>query len=162
MSQLPQDNKAFDYNPEYAKLYQGNGSVQSDADDTDDWGQPASELPPDAQRAQAGKRAANFSLLCGVLAPLSFVLGFRWSAYGYEIGFLLAFVAPLLNVLGIWQAFVARRYGKRAIGGLLLNGLGLCIFIGIVALIIMILSALSGLNDAGPSRSLNALMLYWN
>ena len=84
------------------------------------------------------------------------------SAYGYAIGSALALAAPLLNVLGIWQAFVARRYGKRAIGGLLLNGLELCIFIGIVALIIMILSALSGLNDAGPSRSLNALMLYWN
>ena len=162
MSQLPQNNEAFDYNPEYAKLYQGNGSVQSDADDTDDWGQPASELPPDVQRVQAGKRAANLSLLFGVLGPLSFILGFRWSAYGYAIGSALALAAPLLNVLGIWQAFVARRYGKRAIGGLLLNGLELCIFIGIVALIIMILSALSGLNDAGPSRSLNALMLYWN
>ena len=161
MSQLPQNNEAFDNNPEYAKLYQANNSVQSDADSTDDWGQSVSELlPPDVQREQAGKRAAKFSLLFGFLGPLSFVLGFRWSAYGYEIGSLLALTAPLLNILGIWQAFVARRYGKRAIGGLLLNGLGLCIFIGIVALIIMILSALSGLNDSGPSRTLNAERSY--
>ena len=159
MSQLPQNNEAFDNNPEYAKLYQMNNSVQSDTDDADDWEQPASELPPDVQREQAGKRAAQFSLLFGFLGPLSFVLGFRWSAYGYEIGSLLALTAPLLNILGIWQAFVARRYGKRAIGGLLLNGLGLCIFIGIVALILLILSALSGLNDSGPSRSLNALSM---
>ena len=37
MSQLPQNNEAFDYNPEYAKLYQANDSLQSDVDDTDDW-----------------------------------------------------------------------------------------------------------------------------
>ena len=36
MSQLPQNNEAFDYNPEYAKLYQEDDSVQSDADDMDD------------------------------------------------------------------------------------------------------------------------------
>ena len=162
MSQLPQNNETFDNNPEYAKLYQANNSVQPSAEDTNDWEQPASELPPDERRGQAGKRAAKFSLLFGVLGPLSFVLGFRWSAYGYDIGAFLALAAPVLNILGIWQAFVARRYGVRAIGGLLLNGLGLCIFIGIVALIIMILSALSGLNDAGPSRIMNALMLYWN
>jgi len=163
MSQLPQNNEAFDDNPEYAKLYQANNSVQPSTDDTDDWEQPAGELlPPDVQGAPDGKKAANLSLLCGVLGPLSFVLGFRWSAYGYEIGLLLALAAPVLNILGIWQAFVARRRGTRALGGLILNGLGLCMFIGILALIIMILSALYGLNDAGPSRSLNALMLYWN
>ena len=160
MSQLPQNNEDFDNNPEDAKLYQADDSQQPETDGTDDWEQPASEQPPAVQGTQDGKRAANFSLLFGFLSPLSFVLGFRWSAYGYEIGSLLALTAPLLNILGIWQAFVARRYGKRAIGGLLLNGLGLCIFIGIVALIIMILSALSGLNDSGPSRTLNAERSY--
>ena len=162
MSQLPQNNEAFDYNPEYTKLYQEEGNEQSNPDTSDEQLLPANESPGEFSDQAAGKRAANFSLLFGFLSPLSFVLGFRWSAYGYEIGSLLALTAPLLNILGIWQAFVARRYGKRAIGGLLLNGLGLCIFIGIVALIIMILSALSGLNDSGPSRTLNALMQYWN
>ena len=45
MSQLPQNNEDFDYNPEYAKLYQANDSLQSDVDDADDWTQPANELP---------------------------------------------------------------------------------------------------------------------
>ena len=147
MSQLPQNNEEFDYSPEYAKLYQENDSLQPDADDTDEWQQPASELPLDVQREQAGKKAANFSLLFGVLGPLSFILGFRMAAqYPEGPGLLLAIGAPLLNILGIWQGFVARRHGTRAIGGLVLNGLGLCFFIGIVALILLIASALSGIH----------------
>ena len=144
MSQLPQNNEAFDDNPEYAKLYQANNSVQPSADDTDDWEQHASEQPPDVQGAQDGKRAANFSLLFAFLGPLSFVLGFWGFVQGLEESALLvAILAPILNILGIWQGFVARRYGVRAIGGLILNGLGLCIFIGIAALIMLIVNALS-------------------
>jgi len=70
MSQLPQNNEDFDNNPEYAKLYQANNSVQPSADDTDDWEQHASEQPPDVQGAQDGKRVATFSLLFGALGPL--------------------------------------------------------------------------------------------
>ena len=144
MSQLPQNNEAFDYNPEYAKLYQGNDSLQSDADDTEEWQQPTSELPPAVQGTQDGKRAANLSLLFGFLSPLSFVLGFWLLVQGLgESGLQVALAAPVLNILGIWQGFVARRYGVRAIGGLILNGLGLCIFIGIAALIMLIVNALS-------------------
>ena len=144
MSQLPQNNEAFDYNPEDAKLYQGTGNEQLDADDTDNELLPASELPPDVQREQTGKRAANFSLLFAFLGPLSFVLGFWGFVQGLEESALLvAILAPILNILGIWQGFVARRYGVRAIGGLILNGLGLCIFIGIAALIMLIVNALS-------------------
>ena len=147
MSQLPQNNEAFDYSPEYAKLYQGNDSQPSDADGTDDWPQRASEQPFDVQREQVGKKAANLSLLCGFLAPLAFFLGFWWFAYGLEdSGLLIVIGAPLPNVLGLWQAFVARRRGTRAIGGLVLNGLGLCLFIGIDVLIILILNALSGIH----------------
>lgn len=147
MSQLPQNNEAFDYNPEYAKLYQANDSLQADADDTDDQLQRTSELPLDVQREQDGKKAANVSLLFGVLGPLSFILGFRMAAeYPEGPGLLLAIGAPLLNILGIWQGFVARRRGTRAIGGLVLNGLGLCFFIGIAALIMMILNAMSHMN----------------
>ena len=144
MSQLPQNNEAFDYNPEYAKLYQADDSQQSDADGTGDWPEPASEQPSDGQRAQEGKRAATFSLLFAFLGPLSFVLGFWGFVQGLEESALLvAILAPILNILGIWQGFVARRYGVRAIGGLILNGLGLCIFIGIAALIMLIVNALS-------------------
>ncbi len=144
MSQLPQNNEDFDNNPEYAKLYQANDSYQADVDDTDDWEQPASEQSSDVQREQTGKRAANFSLLFAFLGPLSFVLGFWGFVQGLEESALLvAILAPILNILGIWQGFVARRYGVRAIGGLILNGLGLCIFIGIAALIMLIVNALS-------------------
>ena len=145
MSQLPQNNEAFDDNPEYAKLYQANNSVQPSADDTDEWQQPASEQPPAVQGTQDGKRAANFSLLFGFLSPLSFVLGFWGFVQGLEESgsLLVAILAPILNILGIWQGFVARRYGVRAIGGLILNGLGLCIFIGIAALFMYIANALS-------------------
>ena len=122
--------------------------MQSDADSTDDWGQSVSELlPPDVRRAQAGKRAANFSLLFGFLSPLSFVLGFWLLVQGLgESGLQVALAAPVLNILGIWQGFTARRRGTRASGGLILNGLGLCIFIGIAALIMLIVNALSGIN----------------
>ena len=147
MSQLPQNNEAFGNAPEYAKLYQANDSYQADVDDTDDWEQPASEQSSDVQREQDGKRVATFSLLFGALGPLTFFLG-CWLIFHDlgESGLRVVFVAPVLNVLGIWQGFAARRRGTRAIGGLILNGLGLCLFIGIAALFILILNALSGIN----------------
>lgn len=147
MSQLPQNNEAFDYNPEYAKLYQENDSLPSEADDTDEWQQPASELPPEVQGAQDGKRAANFSLLLGFLAPLSFFLGFWLLVQDYEVsGLQVALAAPVLNVLGIWQGRVAQRHGTRALEGRILNGLGLRFFIGIAALFMYIANALSQIN----------------
>ena len=148
MSQLPQNNEAFDYNPEYAKLYQEDNNEQSNPDTSDEQLLPANESPGDFSDQAAGKRAANFSLLFGFLSPLSFFLAFWLLAQGLgEIGALqLAIGAPLLNALGIWQGVVARRRGTRAIGGLVLNGLGLCFFIGIAALIMMILNALSHIN----------------
>ena len=147
MSQLPQNNEDFDYSPEYAKLYQGNDSQPSDANDMDEWPQPASEQPFDVQREQAGKRAANSSLLCGFLTPLTFFLG-CWLIFHDlgESGLRVVFVAPVLNVLGIWLGFAARRRGTRASGGLILNGLELCIFIGIVVLVTSLLNALSGIH----------------
>lgn len=147
MSQLPQNNEDFDNNPEDAKLYQADDSQQPETDGTDDWEQPASEQPPAVQGAQDGKRAANFSLLFGFLSPLSFFLGLWWFAYGPgDNGLLIVIGAPLPNVLGLWQAFVARRRGTRAIGGLILNWLGLCFFIGIAALFMYIANALSQIN----------------
>ena len=147
MSQLPQNNEDFDYDPEYAKLYQENDSLPSDAEDTDEWSQRASELPLEVQGAQDGKRAANFSLLLGFLAPLSFFLGFWLLVQDLgESGLLIALVAPVLNILGIWQGRVAQRHGVRALGGRILNGLGLCFFIGIAFLIMLIANALSHIN----------------
>ena len=147
MSQLPQNNDDFDYDPEYAKLYQANDSQPSDAEDTDEWQQPASELPPEVQGAQDGQRAANSSLLFGFLAPLSFVLGFWLLVQDLgEIGLQVALAAPVLNILGIWQGRVAQRNGTRALEGRILNGLGLYFFIGIAALFMYIANALSQIN----------------
>lgn len=144
MSQLPQNNEAFDYNPEYAKLYQEEGNEQPSPDTSDEQLLPANESPDEFSDQTAGERAANFSLLFAFLGPLSFVLGFWGFVQGLEESALLvAILAPILNILGIWQGFAARRYGVRAIGGLILNGLGLCIFIGIAALIMLIVNALS-------------------
>ena len=144
MSQLPQNNEDFDYDPEYAKLYQADDSLQSEAEDTDEWQQPASELPLEVQGAQDGERAANFSLLFGFLGPLSFFLGFWLLVQGLgPSSLMISLAAPGLNILGIWQGRVAQRYGVRALGGRILNGLGLCIFIGIAALIMLIVNALS-------------------
>ena len=147
MSQLPQNNEAFDYNPEYAKLYQEEGNEQPSPDTSDEQLLPANESPDEFSDQTAGERAANLSLLFGFFSPLSFFLGLWWFAYGPgDNGLLIVIGAPLPNVLGLWQAFVARRRGTRAIGGLILNGLGLCLFIGIAALFILILNALSGIN----------------
>ena len=148
MSQLPQNNEDFDYSPEYAKLYQEDDSQPSDAEDTDDWSQRASEQPSEVQGAQDGERAANFSLLCGFLAPLSFFLGFWLLVQDYEVsGPQVALAAPVLNILGIWQGRVAQRHGVRALGGRILNGLGLCFFIGIAFLIMLIANALSNMSN---------------
>ena len=147
MSQLPQNIEAFDYNPEYAKLYQEEGNEQPSPDTSDEQLLPANESPDEFSDQTVGERAANLSLLFGFLSPLSFFLGLWWFAYGPgDNGLLIVIGAPLPNVLGLWQAFVARRRGTRAIGGLILNGLGLCLFIGIAALFILILNALSGIN----------------
>ena len=147
MSQLPQNNEAFDHNPEYAKLYQEEGNEQPSPDTSDEQLLPANESPDEFSDQTAGERAANLSLLFGFLGPLSFVLGLWWFTYGPgDNGLLIVIGAPLPNVLGLWQAFVARRRGTRAVGGLVLNGLGLCFFIGIDVLIILILNALSGIN----------------
>ena len=147
MSQLPQNNEAFDNNPEYAKLYQEDNNEQSSPDTSDEQLLSANESPGEFSDQTAGKRAANFSLLFAFLSPLSFVLGFWLLVQGLgESGLQVALAAPVLNILGIWQGFTARRRGTRASGGLILNGLGLCIFIGIAALILLIAQALSGIN----------------
>lgn len=147
MTQLPQNNEDFDYSPEYAKLYQENDSQPSEADGTDDWTQPASEQPSEVQGEQDGEKAANLSLLFGFLAPLSFFLGLWLLVQGLgPSSLMISLAAPVLNILGLWQGRVAQRHGTRATGGLVLNGLGLCFFIGIAFLLILIANALSHIN----------------
>ena len=145
MSQLPQNNEDFDYNPEYAKLYQANDSLQADADDTDNQLQRVSELPLEVQGTPDGKKAANVSLLFGALGLLFFFLGCWWFVHDFKSGGLrLAIVAPLLNVLGIWQGFVARRHGVPALAGPILSWAG-----AIFTLPLAIVSALFSIALAG-------------
>lgn len=143
MLQLPQNNEDFDNNPEYAKLYQVDDSQQPETDDTDEWPQPASEQPLDVQREQAGEKAASSSLMFGFLGLLSLFLGISCLANGLGAGLVPAFIAPFLSILGIWKAFGAREYGVRATGGLILSLVGIIIALAIIALIILILNALS-------------------
>ncbi len=142
---MPQNNEVFDYNPEYAKLYQGNGSPQSDADDTDDWQQRASELPPEAQGARDGKKAANVSLLFGFLGLLFFFLGCWLFIHDFDSGGLrIVIVAPLLNVLGAWQGRVANRHGVPALAGRILSWAGVIFALPFAILGALLLIVMTG------------------
>ena len=147
MSQLPQNIEAFDYNPEYAKLYQEDNNELPSPDTSDEQLLPANESLDEFSDQAAGKRAANLSLLFGFLSPLSFFLGFWCLVQGLEESALqVAILAPILNILGIWQGWVAQRHGVPALAGRILNWLGLCFFIGIAALFMYIANALSQIN----------------
>ena len=142
---MPQNNEVFDYNPEYAKLYQGNGSPQSDADNTDDWTQHASEQPPAVQGTQDGKRAANFSLLFGALGLLFFFLGCWLFVHDFDSGGLqIVVVAPLLNVLGIWQGRVAKQHGVPALAGRILSWAGVIFALPFAIIVALFLIAVAG------------------
>ena len=156
MSQLPQNNEAFNDNPEYSEPYRGDAGVQSG---TDDQPLPASEFSSSVWKMGAGEKAAHLSLIFGVFGVLTLALAFWWVSHGFGIGMPIIIAAPLLNLLGLWQARVARQHGEDANVGLFLSGIGMFIVIAIVGFIIMIGFALYGFNDAGPSTSLNALSL---
>ena len=134
MSQLPQNNEAFDYNPEYANLYRQNGNGQPIVGSAGGPLQPASGFPSQ----ETGRSAENLSLLFGILC-LVCIPGIRWTLYAIPFSL-------ILSVLGIWQARVARRHGKHAIGGMILSAVGIVVVLLLVALIILILNALSGIH----------------
>ena len=142
---MPQNNEVFDYNPEYAKLYQTNNSQPSDADDMDDRQQRASELPPEVQGAQDGKKAANVSLLFGLLGLLFFFLGCWWFVHDYDSsGLQVVVVAPLLNVLGVWQGRVAKRHGVPALAGRILSWVGVIFALPFAIIVALFLIVLTG------------------
>ena len=134
MSQLPQNNESFDYNPEYAKLYRQNSNGQPIVGSAGGPLQPASGFPSQ----ETGRSAENLSLLFGILS-LVCIPGIRWTLYAIPFSL-------ILSVLGIWQARVARRHGKHAIGGMILSAVGIVVVLLLVALIILILNALSGIH----------------
>ena len=134
MSQLPQNNESFDYNPEYAKLYRQNSNGQPIVGSAGGPLQPASGFPSQ----ETGRSAENLSLLFGILS-LVCIPGIRWTLYAILFSL-------ILSVLGIWQARVARRHGARATAGMILSAVGIVVVLLLVALIILILNALSGIH----------------
>ena len=134
MSQLPQNNEAFDDNPEYAKLYRQNGNGEPIDGSAGGPLQPASGFPSQ----ETGRSAENLCLLCGILS-LVCIPGLRWTLYAIPLSL-------ILSVLGIWQARVARRHGARATAGMILSAVGIVVVLLLVALIILILNALSGIH----------------
>jgi len=134
MSQLPQNNEAFDYNPEYANLYRQNGNGQPIVGSAGGPLQPASGFPSQ----ETGRSAENLSLLFGILS-LVCIPGIRWTLYAIPFSL-------ILSVLGIWQARVARRHGACATAGMILSAMGIVVVLLLVALIILILNALSGIH----------------
>ena len=134
MSQLPQNNESFDYNPEYANLYRQNGNGQPIVGSAGGPLQPASGF----SSQETGRSAENLSLLFGILS-LVCIPGIRWTLYAIPFSL-------ILSVLGIWQARVARRHGARATAGMILSAVGIVVVLLLVVLIIMILNALSGIH----------------
>ena len=134
MSQLPQNNESFDDNPEYAKLYRQNSNGQPIVGSAGGPLQPASGFPSQ----ETGRSAENLSLLFGILS-LVCIPGIRWTLYAIPFSL-------ILSVLGIWQARVARRHGARATAGMILSAMGIVVVLLLVALIILILNALSGIH----------------
>ena len=89
-----------------------------------------------------------FSILFGFLGPLSFFLGGWLIVQGFgENGTQAVIFSPLLSILGLCLGIAARRHGARAIGGLVLNGLGICFFLCIAFLIMLIANALSNMSN---------------
>ena len=134
MSQLPQNNEAFDDNPGHAKRYRQNGNGQPIVGSAGGPLQPASGFPSQ----ETGRSAENLSLLFGILS-LVCIPGIRWTLYAIPFSL-------ILSVLGIWQARVARRHGARATAGMILSVVGIVVVLLLVALIILILNALSGIH----------------
>ena len=77
----------------------------------------------------------------GFFGLMSLFLGISCLANGLAAGLVPAFIAPFLSILGISKAFGTREYGVRATGGLVLSLVGI-----IIALIMLILNALSHIN----------------
>ena len=139
MSQLPQNNETLDNSPEYSEPYQENSNGHPGTVASDGQLPPASEFSEDVLSQETGRFAANLSLLFGALS-FACIPGIRSSLY--FIPFSL-----ILSSLGIWQARVARWHGMHAILGMILNVVGMIIFLLLSALVVFLTILFSGLKD---------------
>lgn len=139
MSQLPQNNETLDNSPKYSEPYQENSNGHPGTVASDGQLPPASEFSEDVLSQETGRFAANLSLLFGALS-FACIPGIRSSLYFIPF-------ALILSSLGIWQARVARWHGMHAILGMILNVVGMIIFLLLGALVVFLTILFSGLKD---------------
>ena len=139
MSQLPQNNETLDNSPEYSEPYQENSNGHPSTVASGGQLPPASEFSDDVLSQETGRFAANLSLLFGALS-FACIPGVRSSLYFIPF-------ALILSSLGIWQARVARWHGMHAILGMILNVVGMIIFLLLSALVVFLTILFSGLKD---------------
>ncbi|WP_311449508.1 hypothetical protein [Rothia mucilaginosa] len=138
MSQLPENNEAFDYNPEYSEPHQGDDNGPLGAVASGGQLLLANGLSDDVLSKETGRFAANLSLLFGALS-FACIPGIPSSVYFIPL-------ALILSALGIWQARVARRHGVYAAVGMIVNVAGMIIFMLLGALALFLTILFSGLH----------------
>ena len=134
MSQLPQNNEAFDNNPEYAKHHQTNGSWQPYAGVLGNQLLPGKKVSPGFSKRRDGENAASLSLFFGALSLLCIPLS-TW-VWAPDFTFISL-------ILGIWQGRVAKRYGVPALAGRILSWAGVGIVLALYIFVILFLISLS-------------------
>ncbi len=137
MSQLPQNNEAFDNNPEYAKLHQTTGNWQPYAGVLGSQLLPGKKVSPGFSKRRDGENAASLSLFFGALSLLCILL----STWVWAPDF--TFISLILGILGIWQGRVAKRYGVPALAGRILSWAGVGIVLALYIFVILFLISLS-------------------
>ena len=100
MSQLPQNNEAFDYNPEYAKLNQTNGNWQPYAGVLGNQLLPGKKVSPGFSKRRDGENAASLSLFFGALSLLCIPLS-AW-VWAPDFTFISLILGILVSGKGEW------------------------------------------------------------
>ena len=134
MSQLPQNNEAFDYNPEYAKLHPGNNNRQSGPGTPGNQPLPTRQFYPSYPRnivgpagiSEEGRKLAQRSLTYGIISVVLILLTFL---VPYTL--LGSFI---LGILGILSAQDAERRGVPAKAGRILSWIGVILPVALSAL----------------------------
>ena len=134
MSQLPQNNEAFDDNPEYAKLYPGNNNGQSAPGTPGNQPLPTRQFYPSYPRnivgpvgiLEEGRKLAQRSLTFGIISVVLILLTFLLP---YTL--LGSFI---LGILGIVSARDAESRGVPAKAGRILSWIGVILPIVLSAL----------------------------
>ncbi|WP_314849465.1 hypothetical protein [Rothia mucilaginosa] len=137
MSQLPQNNEAFDNNPEYAKHHQTNGNWQPYVGVLGNQLLPGKKVSPGFSKRRDGENAASLSLFFGALSLLCIPL----STWVWAPDF--TFISLILGILGIWQGRVAKRHGVPALAGRILSWAGVGIVLALYIFVILFLISLS-------------------